>query len=465
MINFKNYSQETFESAKTQNRPIFIFVGCSASVHSLNIEKELFTNEQIVSFLNAHFVCVKVDKDERTELDLYYQKAYKLLNNANGGWPLLVFATPSNQPFHAKTYMPTHSQDKLLGFYEFCEIIVDKIESKDSDFFKNADEVAEHLTLSDRNKEATRLSLILTQSYIAQAKENFDENSGGFFADPKFPNSSIVNTLLDFYEKESNAEVLNMVTKTLSMLNRTASKNAKGFWYRHAYSEEFTLYDQALLVQTFVKAYKILKNEEYKDVAFKCCEFMLENMSDDGLFYLYENDKRVITSQNSMMISALFKVSELDEKYLPIALNSLEKLSAKMYVNSTLYHYENVKGFLEDFAYFGVALINAYEKSGDEIYFIQAQLIANSALSNFYDNGRWFYTKTKFSIDGDIYDSHMPSYIGAICELMVALAEKEPKYISFTKKSIEYYSYSLARDMIYSSYLFKEAMSIIANKL
>jgi uncharacterized protein YyaL (SSP411 family) len=168
------------------------------------------------------------------------------------------------------------------------------------------------------------------------------------------------------------------------------------------------------------------------------------------------------------MIKTLFNMASFDEKYLDFAKSSLKNLLDTMYINSTLYHSTlieskpKIEAFLEDYSYLGVTLIKAYETTFDENYLIKAQQLANSALKKFFENGRWYFSKGEFNIDGDIYDSTYPSAVSLMVDLLLSLGVYlEEKYRIFAFKSIEYYSAKMANKPFYSPYLFNQSMRYI----
>ena len=151
-VDWYPWCDEAFERARSENRPIFISIGYSSCHWCHVMEHEVLEHEEIAAYLNAHFVSIKVDREERPDLDKYYQEVHQLLNRRPGGWPASIFCTPDNKPFFAGTYIPPHSRDRMLGFDELIRIIATKVAQGDEKLFQNADEIQNYLKPEARKK-------------------------------------------------------------------------------------------------------------------------------------------------------------------------------------------------------------------------------------------------------------------------------------------------------------------------
>ena len=137
-IDWFPWCDEAFETAQKENKPIFISIGYSSCHWCHVMEKEVFENEEIAKFVNAHFICIKVDREERPDIDKHYQEVYQLLNRRSGGWPTSIFATPQNKPFFAGTYIPPYTKEEVtnsIGFSEITKVIAEKIAQNDTQLF------------------------------------------------------------------------------------------------------------------------------------------------------------------------------------------------------------------------------------------------------------------------------------------------------------------------------------------
>lgn len=290
-VDWYPWCDEAFAKARDEKRPIFISIGYSSCHWCHVMEHEVFENEQIAAFLNAHFVSIKVDREERPDLDKYYQELHQLLNRRPGGWPLSIFSTPENKPFFAGTYIPPHSRDRTLGFDELMRIIATKIAEGDKKLFQNADELQHYLKPEARPKEATILKPALIQTFVKQASHNFDPEHGGFSQKPKFPHTSTLNALLDIVLLQHDAE--NMLMQTLSSMHRGGMYDLiDGGFCRYSVDSAWLVphfekmaYDNGLLCELYARAGRMLSHEAYTRTARETADFMLEKMQENGLFY------------------------------------------------------------------------------------------------------------------------------------------------------------------------------------
>ena len=179
-VNWYPWCDEAFEKAKNENKAIFISIGYSSCHWCHVMEHEVFENQAIADYLNAHFVSIKVDKEERPDIDKHYQGVHMLLNRRAGGWPTSIFATPQNKAFYAATYIPPQPQPQMMGFMQLIEIIAPKIAENDVKLFQNADEIESFLRPADKPTEATRLQPNIADTFVRQAGHNYEKAYGGF---------------------------------------------------------------------------------------------------------------------------------------------------------------------------------------------------------------------------------------------------------------------------------------------
>ncbi len=287
------WCDEAFETAKKEHKAIFISIGYSSCHWCHVMEHEVFENKEIAAFLNAHFISVKVDREERPDVDKYYQEVHMLLNRRPGGWPTSIFCTPDNKPFFAGTYIPPYSHDQMLGFMELIAIIAKKVEENDEKLFQNADEIQRYLKPADRPKEATKLTPALFSVFVKQAEHNFDPHDGGFSKAPKFPHVSTLNALLDLTLLRADGTAKKMLEKTLSTMHRGGMYDlidggfcrysVDGMWLVPHF--EKMAYDNGLLCELYARAGRMLDNPSYIRTAAETADFLLKKMSNDGLFY------------------------------------------------------------------------------------------------------------------------------------------------------------------------------------
>lgn len=487
LVDWSPWCDETFAKAESQNKAIFISVGYSSCGLCDLMDEEVFQNKECADILNADFICIKVDRDERPDIDKHYQEVYQLLNSRAGGWPTSIFATPQNKPFLAKTYMPAESTDESnegMGFKELTSIIATKVAQKDAKLFQNAEEVEGFLKKSERPKEATILNESFVKNFMLQAKNNFDKDNGGFSLKPKFPHTSMLQALLTIERLYDDKDAKKMLQESLNAMAKGALLDHKdGGFYRYCSDEEWLvansqkmLYDNALLIGLYCDSYMAFRDETHLQIAKKCADFWCNSMSEDGLFYSSSDvefvDTRVQTSWSGMMIHSLFKLGKVDETYKDIALKHLDALLKVMFFDGKLYHSTlihktpKVEAFLDDYAFLTQALISSFKATGDELNLIQAQRFSNKALEEFYDRGAWHFSVGEFTTMAEVTDNTYTSSISVMVENLLSIATllKDEKYKYFAFKTLEYNSYELGRKPILMPYMLIQTLSYLRFK-
>ncbi len=295
-VDWYPWCDEAFKKAKDENKAIFISIGYSSCHWCHVMEETVFTNEECADILNAHFVCIKVDREERPDIDKHYQEVYMLLNRRSGGWPTSIFCTPENKPFFAGTYIPPQSREgsiEGMGFVELTKLIADKISQRDEQILKNADEIENFLNHKEHPKEATVLKEDFTKNFMLQAKNNYDTTNGGFSVAPKFPHASTLGTLLVIDKLYDDKAAKAMVLNTLQNMKKGGMYDLiEGGFCRYSVDEEWSvphfekmLYDNALLCELYTNAYLAYKDESFLQTAKEIADFWHNYMSEDDLMY------------------------------------------------------------------------------------------------------------------------------------------------------------------------------------
>lgn len=287
------WCDEAFERAKNENKAIFISIGYSSCHWCHVMEHEVFENETLAQKLNASFICIKVDREERPDIDKYYQEVHMLLNRRPGGWPTSIFSTPDNKPFFAGTYIPPASTQNMLGFGELTAMISKAIEENDPTLFANADEIQSFLKPSERPKDAAHLNEKMALTYLKQCEGNFDTRYGGFGTQMKFPQVSMLKGLLDIAALTKDESALQMCTYTLDQMTRGGMYDlVEGGFCRYSTEESWLIphfekmaYDNGLLSELYLHAYRVTRDEAYLQTSKETLSFMLEKMSQDHLFF------------------------------------------------------------------------------------------------------------------------------------------------------------------------------------
>ena len=290
------WCDEAFAKAKKEKKAIFISIGYSSCHWCHVMEEKVFENQVCADILNENFVAIKVDREERPDIDKHFQEVYQLLNNRAGGWPTSIFCTPENKPFFAGTYIPPNDEAKALqgmGFEELTNLISFKMKEGDEDIFSNAKQVEKHLGNDNHPSEATVLKEDFRKNFILQVKNNFQTGTGGFSVSPKFPHASTLATLIKVDKLYNERSARAMLITTLDSMKKGGMYDlVDGGFCRYSTDNQWLvphfekmLYDNALLCETYTNAYISYGNESYLSIAKECADFWYNTMSEDDLFY------------------------------------------------------------------------------------------------------------------------------------------------------------------------------------
>ena len=291
-VNWYPWGSEALDLSKNENKPIFLSIGYSACHWCHVMEKESFENNKVANILNEHFISIKVDREERPDIDSIYMNAVQSMG-INGGWPLSVFLTPECMPFYAGTYFPTNDRHGMPGFINILENIQKIYNSEFEKVNSIAKNVTEHLQHDDNNTNGLINEGILHNAFEI-LKNNFDDENGGFGTFPKFPQAMIYEFLLQYYSKYENTEALDMVEFTLSKIaNGGIFDQIGGGFHRYSTDQKWIiphfekmLYDNALLVKLYLHLYQITGNSIFKNIIDKTLNFIENEMLDkNGGFY------------------------------------------------------------------------------------------------------------------------------------------------------------------------------------
>ncbi|MGQ0811942.1 MAG: aldo/keto reductase [Nitrospiraceae bacterium] len=293
-VDWYPWGEEALSRARQSNRPILLSIGYSACHWCHVMERESFEDEKIAQLMNQHFVCIKVDREERPDLDEIYMQATLALNQGQGGWPMTVFLTPEQQPIFAGTYFPPTDRWGRPGFATVLQKVTD-FWKKDSEGLRNQ---AAHLTsrLQDQLRAGTPMPVGENEldAAVLQFAEEFDARYGGFGGAPKFPPATGLSLLLRCYHRTGDAHTLRMVAKTLDgMAAGGMHDQIGGGFARYSTDErwlvphfEKMLYDNALLARVYTEAYQVTSDDRYRRVVIETLDYILREMtSSEGGFY------------------------------------------------------------------------------------------------------------------------------------------------------------------------------------
>lgn len=296
-VNWYPWSEKVFEKARTENKPIFLSIGYSTCHWCHVMEKESFEDEEVAKLMNEAFVSIKVDREERPDIDGIYMSVCQMLTGS-GGWPLTIVMTPDKKPFFAGTYFPKLNRYGRVGMIELIPKLTELWKSKYDDIIKSAEEISHVLINSSKFSGDEILSSEILDRAFNELSRRFDPEKGGFGKSPKFPTPHNLTFLLRYWKKNKNEQALLMVEKTLQEMCLGGIYDHVGYGF-HRYSTdsnwlvphfEKMLYDQALLAIAYTEAYQATKKELYKSTAKEILEYVRRDMrSKKGGFYSAED--------------------------------------------------------------------------------------------------------------------------------------------------------------------------------
>ncbi len=297
-VDWYPWGDEAFEKATADHKPIFLSIGYAACHWCHVMEKESFEDEETATYLNDTFICIKVDREERPDIDSVYMAACQMLTG-RGGWPLTVLLTPDKKPFYAATYIPKTSRFGRPGLIDICKQIKSLWEKDRDKINDSAAQISQHLGKAfDFHWTGENLDESVLKSAYEELESSFDEECGGFGSAPKFPTPHRMLFLLRYYHRTAEEKAMVMVQKTLKAMRLGGIWDHVGFGF-HRYSTdqlwllphfEKMLYDQALLAMAYLETYQITKDPLYAKTADDIFAYVLRDMtSDTGGFFTAED--------------------------------------------------------------------------------------------------------------------------------------------------------------------------------
>jgi uncharacterized protein YyaL (SSP411 family) len=348
-VNWYPWGPEALQKAKNENKPIFLSVGYSACHWCHVMAREDFENEEIAAILNEHFVAIKVDREQRPDIDAQYMLAVQMMTGS-GGWPMSVFLTPDRNPFYGGTYFPPEEFKSLLNK-------VVEVYAKQPDAVRaQADKIHAAMANATRPTAGGTLPKDVLQQAVQGLRSRFDAAQGGFSQRPKFPGAPNLAFLLARFRKTGDKAMLGMVTTTLDRMAAGGIYDQLGGGF-HRYSTdaiwrvphfEKMLYDQSQLVLVYLDAYKITGKLSYKQVAEETLTFVSREMHDkdggftstldadsegeEGKFYVWAPGQvKAVLGQDAPLFEELYGVTEagdLEGKSVPHVAASVASVAA-----------------------------------------------------------------------------------------------------------------------------------------
>ena len=454
-VDWYPWGDEAFQKALELNRPIFLSIGYSTCHWCHVMEEESFEDEQVAQLLNDSFISIKVDREERPEIDHLYMTVCQAMTG-KGGWPLTIIMTPDKYPFFAGTYFPKKGRMGRPGMIELLPAISDAWLNKKDELIQSANQIKKYLIDSNNKELGDQLNQTILTTTNSQFINRYDKTHGGFGVKPKFPSPHNLIYLLRYHNMSGDKTSLLMVEKTLQEMRLGGIFDHVGFGF-HRYSTdrewilphfEKMLYDQAMLTLAFTEAYQITKNQLYKDTAQEILHYVQRDMTDkrggfysaedadsegeEGLFYLWtvEEIKNILSDEESELLinnysldkegnykdEATGKKTEKNILYLKEPINNIESKNRLNEITKKLYlaREKRIHPLKDDkiLTDWNGLMIAAFAKAGDVFnsndYIQQAEKSAQFILKNLTDNNGRLLKRYRNGNAG--IDAHLDDY-------------------------------------------------------
>ena len=293
-VDWYAWSPEALERAATEDKLILLSIGYSACHWCHVMERESFENPSIAKVMNENFVNVKVDREERPDLDQIYMSAVQIMTGS-GGWPLTIFLLPKGEPIFGGTYFPPEDRYNRPGFLRVLQTIAEAYRTRRAEIMENAKSLREHLIRPTfRKTQEEKIDTDLLDTAYRTIASRFDSREGGFGNAPKFPPSMSIDFLLRYSDRTESEHALHMATLTLDKMAYGGMYDQVGGGF-HRYSTddrwlvphfEKMLYDNALLVRAYVDAHRVTGKPLYKHIVEETLDFVVREMRGaNGAFY------------------------------------------------------------------------------------------------------------------------------------------------------------------------------------
>lgn len=302
-VNWYGWNDESLKKAKDENKPIFLSIGYSSCHWCHVMAHESFENEDVAEFMNEHFINIKVDREERPDIDDIYQKVCQMATG-QGGWPLSIFLTPDQKPFYVGTYFPVLDSYGRPGFGSICRQLSQAWTEKPKDVEKSAEKFVGALQKTETMQTTSKLERAILDEAAMNLFQLGDATYGGFGSAPKFPNAANVSFLFRYAKLSGLGKFNEFALKTLKkMANGGIFDQIGGGFSRYSTDAKWLvphfekmLYDNALIPVNYAEAYQITKDPFYLDVLKKTLDFVLREMTlpEGGFYSAYDADSEGI---------------------------------------------------------------------------------------------------------------------------------------------------------------------------
>lgn len=334
-VNWYPWGDEAFEKAKAEDKPVFLSIGYSTCHWCHVMAHESFEDDAVARLLNDDYISIKVDREERPDIDEVYMNVCQAMTGS-GGWPLTIFMTPDKKPFFAGTYFPKETAYGRMGMIELLDKITQIWKEDRQSLIENSERIMAYFEDVKMSKQQNVDEERLIQDGYESIKQAFDKKYGGFSYQPKFPTPHYLLFLLKHWRAHTTQEPLHMVEKTLESMYRGGLFDHVGYGFSR-YSTDYKwlvphfekmLYDNALLLLAYSDCYAATNEQKFKEIAIKTADYILRDMcspqgvfysaedadseGEEGKFYVWEYDelKNLLTDEEMALLVSQYGVTK-----------------------------------------------------------------------------------------------------------------------------------------------------------
>ena len=334
-VDWYPWGRDAFDKAQSEDKPIFLSIGYSTCHWCHVMAHESFEHPEVARLMNETFVSIKVDREERPDIDSVYMSACQVMTGS-GGWPLSIIMTPDKRPFFAATYIPRESRFGMTGLMELIPHIRELWATRRGEALDLSNKIATELQQASRETPGDELDEATLDLTYEQLAGRFDRKHAGFTVAPKFPTPHNLLFLLRYWKRSGNEAALDMVEKTLQAMRQGGIYDHVGFGF-HRYSTdsqwlvphfEKMLYDQAMLAMAYTEAYQATGKEDYGKTAREIFTYVLRDMTvseggfcsaedadsegREGKFYLWtqEEVRQALGNEEADFVARIFNIGK-----------------------------------------------------------------------------------------------------------------------------------------------------------
>ena len=431
-VDWYPWSKEAFDTAEKENKPIMLSIGYSACHWCHVMAHESFEDDGTAELMNANFINIKLDKEERPDLDKIYQMSQTIITGKTGGWPLTVFMTPAKFPFFAGTYFPDTERHGLPGFKDILLRVMDFYKNQRDDISKQNIQIKNIFETLNKTKETKN---IINEDLLDKVKSelisSIDKVHGGFGSAPKFPHVNNLDFLIKTTEKDDK-ETLELIELTLTRMTCAGIyDHLKGGFFRYSVDElwmiphfEKMLYDNGPMIDILCNAYKITQNSLYLDKINQTCQWVIEEMQHEqggfystidadsehveGKFYVWTDEelKDILNTDELKLFKEIFvvygkpnfegkyhlHVTKTNQECYINNKNSADLICAKLLEirNGRVRPATDKKILVSWNSLLMLGLINAYKVTGDNNYYNSAKKCFDFIKNNMWVNNKLY---------------------------------------------------------------------------